>query len=146
MKKIILFSTVLLVALSSCKKDKASTSCNKTMADIAGTYSIVKIEIGFGGTFVNITDSLDACEKDDKLTLNANGTTAYMDQGTVCSPAGDDSGTWSIDANGKMTIDDNGGNSDVSKATITSFDCTTLVLTAEDSSTPGEQGRITLKK
>ncbi|CAN5127618.1 hypothetical protein BH11BAC5_BH11BAC5_54760 [soil metagenome] len=148
MKKIIFTTAVLLLLFTSCKKDKstASGTCNKTVADIAGTYAILKIEVGMNGVFLDITSQQDACEKDDRLTLNANGTSAYQDLGTVCSPSGDDSGTWSIDANGRMTIKDNGGNDDISSADITSFDCHTLVLTGTDISSPAEQVRLTLKK
>jgi hypothetical protein len=137
MKKIIFTTAVLLLLFTSCKKDTstASGTCNKTVADIAGTYAIL-----------DLTSQQDACEKDDRLTLNANGTSAYQDLGTVCSPSGDDSGTWSIDANGRMTIKDNGGNDDISSADITSFDCHTLVLTGTDISSPAEQVRLTLKK
>lgn len=148
MKKTIFTTAVLLLLFTSCKKDKstASGTCNKTVADIAGTYAILKIEVGMNGVFVDITSQQDACAKDDKLTLNANGTSAYKDLGVVCSPSGDDSGTWSIDANGKMTIHDNSGSNDISHADITSYDCHTLVLTGTDASSPTEQVRLTLKK
>ena len=92
------------------------------MADIAGTYTLVKIELGASGVFEDVTSSnLDDCEKDDKLVLNANGTTSYEDLGVVCSPSGNDTGTWSIDNNGKITISDNGSSTDVSSADITLF-------------------------
>ncbi|MEO6720613.1 MAG: lipocalin family protein [Ferruginibacter sp.] len=147
MKTIIILPAILLLILSSCKKDKDTpTNCDKTVAAIAGIYSVQKLEVGVGGVFIDVTSQLDACEKDDKLTLKADGTTLYQDLGIVCSPSGNASGTWSISSNGKMTIHDNGGSGDIDTAEITSFDCTTLVLTGSDSNSPGDQVRLTIKR
>lgn len=148
MKTLILVSVVLLCLFTSCKKDENSnTNCDKTMANIAGSYGIIKLEVGAGGIFQDATNQLDACELDDKIVLNANGTSAYQDAGVACSPSGNSAGTWSISAAGKMTIDDGSGSaSDISSADITSFDCSTLVLTGTDPSTPGFQLRLTIKK
>ena len=86
-------------------------------------------------------------ELDDKLSLNNNGTTAYQDLGTTCSPSGSSTGTWSISSDNKVSITDNSGSAtDISVADITSYDCSTLVLTGSDPSSPSEQFRLTLKK
>ena len=146
MKLKILVPAVLLLLFTACKKDKV-TSCDKTMAAIAGTYTLVKTEAGTGGIFTDVTNQLEACQMDDKLILNANGTSTYQDLGVACNPPENSSGTWSIDASGKMTIDDSGsGTTDISTADITSFDCTTLVLTGTDVSLPGFEYRLTIKK
>lgn len=146
MRKISVAAT-LLITLFSCSKEKSTNSgCAKTVASIAGTYSVLKAEIGLGGVFVDITSQLDVCKLDDRISLNTNGTTVYADLGTVCSPSGNSTGTWSIDASGRMTIDDGGGSVDISTADITSFDCTTLVLTGTDPGAPGESFRLTMKK
>lgn len=147
MKLKTLAPAVLLFLFTACKKDKV-TSCEKTMADIAGTYTVVKLEIGISGVFTDITNELEPCEKDDKLILNSNGTSTYQDLGLACDPPENSSGTWSIDGSGKMTIDDGGGSgsADISTATINSFDCTTLVLTGTDDSFPGGEFRLTIKK
>jgi Lipocalin-like domain len=138
---------VLLFVFTACKKDKTTpTSCDKTMAAIAGTYIVSKIELGTGGVFSDITSQMKDCQKDDKLTLNSNGTSTYQDLGIACSPSGNGSGTWSIDASGKMTIDGGGGPARVSQADINSFDCTALVVTGTTSSAPGFDFRVTLKK
>jgi hypothetical protein len=147
MKTTALVSALCLLLLTSCKKDKNDSSCDKTMSAIAGTYMVVKLEVGLSGSFQDITDQLDDCEKDDKLILNANGVTDYQDVGSVCSPSGSDTGTWNINSSGKMTIDDNGsGSTDIQSADITSFDCSTLVLTGTDPSVPGVEFRLTIKK
>jgi lipocalin-like protein len=147
MKAIIIFPAILLLILSSCKKDKdTDTNCDKTVAGIAGIYSVQKLELGVGGTFIDITSQLDACEIDDKINLKADGTTLYQDLGTACSPSGNSSGTWSISSSGKMSIHDNGGSGDIDTADITSFDCSTLVLTGSNSGSPGDQVRLTIKR
>ncbi len=148
MKTLILIPVVLLCLLTSCGKDENSnTNCDKTMANIAGSYGIIKLEVGAGGVFQDATNQLDACEMDDKIVLNVNGTSAYQDAGVACSPSGNSTGTWSISAAGKMTIDDgSGGASDIASADITSFDCSTLVLTATDPATPGILYRLTIRK
>ena len=146
MKTKILIPAVLLLLATSCQKEESSTNCDKTVASIAGTYSIQKFEVRTNGVFLNVTSQLDPCQLDDKLSLNLNGTTTYVDLGVVCSPSGNSNGNWSISSTGKMTIDDNGGTADISTADITSYDCSTLVLTGFDSSSPGDQFRLTLKK
>ena len=66
MKKIIIVSITFFLLLSSCKKENSSStpaSCNKTMADIAGTYSLVKVEAGLADPLSDITTSeLDSCQ------------------------------------------------------------------------------------
>lgn len=148
MKTKILASLILLLIIFSCKKNSNNSSdCSKTMASIAGTYSIFKVEIGNNGVFTDATSSIDDCNRDDKLSLNSNGTTSYQDLGTKCSPAEDGTGTWSISSAGKITIsDNNGGASSVTVADITSYDCTFLVVTQSDPSTPAVQIRTTFKK
>ena len=130
MKKIIIVSITFFLLLSSCKKENSSStpaSCNKTMADIAGTYSLVKVEAGLADPLSDITTSeLDSCQLDDKLILNTNATANYQDLGIVCTPNGSKNGNWSIAGDGKMTID--AGTTVVTNAEIVSFDCATLVL------------------
>lgn len=133
MKKIIFVSITFFLLLASCKKENSTSAktCNKTVADIAGTYSIVKVEAGLAEPLTDITTSeLDPCQLDDKLVLNANGTANYQDAGTACSPNGSETGTWSIGSDGKMTL--NAGTTDVSNSEIISFDCATLVLLANE--------------
>jgi hypothetical protein len=141
MRTKILVSAVLLCQLFSCKKeDDTKANCDKTMASIAGTYSIVKFEVGTNGIFEDATGLLESCGLDDKISLNADGTTVSQDLGIVCTPPDNSSGTWSI-SSGQLTINDNNsGPLDISTADITSFDCSTLVLTAADPGMPEDQG------
>ena len=146
MKLKFLAPALLVVVFASCKKNETNT-CGKTMADIAGTYSISKLEFERSGAFVDFTDSLEDCNKDDKLTLNADGTSSYQDAGVACDPPENASGTWSIDSEGRMSIDDGGADIfSVSTAEITSFDCNTLVLTGISPGFAGFTFRLTIKK
>lgn len=149
MKKIIIVSTSFFLLLSSCKKENSTSTpatCNKTMADVAGTYSLVKIEAGLADPLSDITTSeLNPCQLDDKLVLNASGTANYQDLGIVCTPSGSTNGTWSISVDGKMTI--NAGTTVVANAEIVSFDCATLVmLTNKVISGVSVKFRLTIKK
>src|SRR4051794_11264772 len=94
------FLSIVLAAIiicSSCKKDKATNACSNSMANLAGTYSIVKIEANLFGTFSDVTGQyFKSCELDDKIILDANGTANYSDAGTACDPNGTVAGTWSV--------------------------------------------------
>jgi hypothetical protein len=86
------------------------------------------------------------CQIDDKVELNASGVANFNDLGTVCTPPGNKTGSWSIAANGKMTIS-GGGSTDLSNADIVSFDCNTLVLLGTQSYAGSIiQLRLTIKK
>jgi len=129
MKKILITSSVFILFLCSCKKDNNTPkpACSKTVADIAGTYSIVKVEAGPTEPSIDITNTeLKPCQRDDKIGLKADGTASYQDVGTVCSPDGAASGTWLLGADNKVTV--NVGSIVIGNAEIVTFDCTTLVL------------------
>jgi hypothetical protein len=80
----------------------------------------------------------EACEIDDNLILNADGTYQYLDAGIICSPAGNDAGTWSVNGN---TLETDGD-----LANIESFDCKNLVLTIDDVEVDGDRIKITLAR
>lgn len=127
MKSILSFALVILIAFPSCKKEPASNNCAATAANLAGTYSIVKVEANIATPFPDITNQyLRTCQRDDKFELKTDGTVAYSDAGTACDPNGSVSGTWSLSSAGKVSV--SAGSIDVSDADIVSFNCTTLVL------------------
>ena len=147
MKTKIFLPALLLCLFFSCKKNDNNSNCDKTVASIAGTYTIVKLEVGFNGIYQDFTNQIDACDLDNKLLLNADGSTVTQDVGVVCTPPSNSTGTWTISSAHKITIDDNnGGPADIASADITSYDCSTLVLTGSDPSVPSAQFRLTLKK
>lgn len=130
-----------LILIFSCKKDKDS-SCVTDTASISGSYKITAM------TYKESPSSPeedyftlvfpDACERDDVMTFQTNGTYQSTDVGIVCSPAGGDNGTWSLSAS-TMTIDGD-------PVTIESFNCKTLILVNSDTQTQGDKFRITLTK
>ncbi len=96
--------------LFSCKKND-KTSCDATVAALAGNYKIVKITVA-GQDVTNSYYSED-CNKDDIFQLKADKTLAYVDAGTQCSPADNGTGSWDV-VNGQITITHTGGSPDVS--------------------------------
>ena len=86
--------------LFSCKKNDKETTCEKTVAAIAGNYKVTNMTVAG----VSVMDQyMDACQKDDVFQLKADKTMIYDDAGTQCSPSGDDTGDWDI-VNGAFTI------------------------------------------
>lgn len=137
MKKIFVF--LLGIALFSCKKDK---HCNQDMGGASGPYRVTaaKYKASASSTEQDYLTTLfpNACERDDIVTLNANGNYTLTDAGVKCSPAGDDTGTWSINST-TFTIDGD-------PYTVASFDCSGMVITQSNYFTTGDQMKITLTK
>ncbi len=137
MKKSLLFVSVSLLLLVSCKKDD---KCETTVAKIAGNYKVTAAKYKSTPTSPesDLFILLDACEKDDIEVLNENGSYTHQDAGTSCTPSGTYSGTWSLSGN-TLTID-----GEVS--TITSFDCSTLVFTVANYFASCDVATFTLAK
>src|SRR6476660_3818738 len=117
--------SIIGMTFISCKKDKdKAPACAIDVASIAGSYKFAAYTYKQTPTsaeedYLNIIFP-DACERDDVLSFSTNGNYTITDAGTVCSPSGGESGTWSLSGNA-MNI--NGG-----LMTIESFDCKTLDL------------------
>lgn len=147
MKKLPFIPLVSLVIVSticiSCKKEKDKTpACATDVASIAGSYKFAAYTYKQTPTspeedYLNIILP-DACERDDVFSFNANGNYTITDAGTVCSPSGGDSGTWSLSGN-SMNIDGD-------LTPIESFDCKTLALVYSDVNVTGDKLKITLAK
>ena len=90
---------ITILTISSCKKDKAKS---KTDLITAGGWKIVKAEQKAGtSAWIDVTPSA-ACEKDDVMIFNTNGTFEANEGATKCSPADlqiYDTGTWSFESN-----------------------------------------------
>ena len=121
MKKLIFGLLSLTLLATACKKDKDAPAITKE--NLAGNYKIMSIKASLNGSTPEDVDTRDACEKDDIIELKADNSYGYHDEGTVCDPAGDFQGTWSLN-NNIVTSDDG----EVS-GTVTSFDGTNLELT-----------------
>jgi lipopolysaccharide export system protein LptC len=91
---------------SACKKDKNDDSLAVTKENLVGTYTIASIKASASGSGEQDVTStfLQSCQKDDQYILKSDLTMEYKDAGTACSPAGDDTGTWSVSGS-KITID-----------------------------------------
>jgi len=133
---------ILSLVIFSCKKDKDEKECTTDAASIAGSYKFTAYtykaspsspdEDWFNTIFT------EDCEKDDILTFNSGGTYTITDAGLVCTPSGDDNGTWSLSGN-SMTIDGD-------PTAIESFNCKTLVLSNSDIMVTGDKLKITLTR
>ena len=128
MKKLILFSLAGTFFLASCKKDD---NCELSSSSIVGTYKATSItyRASAGAPENDIYTNLDACAKDDLIIFNDNGSVIFQDAGQVCSPSGNDTGSWSLSGN-TLLLDGEPG-------TVSSFGCNEMVLTMTDPSTGG---------
>ncbi|MEO7265913.1 MAG: lipocalin family protein [Ferruginibacter sp.] len=141
MKKVF-FILLSVFTLVSCKKDKGETACMATAASIAGSYRITAITYKASATsaemnYYNLVFP-DACERDDILSLNINGTYIMIDAGIVCSPPNTDNGNWSISGN-TLIIDGD-------PSTIESYNCQTLILIQTGVQVAGDKYKITLTR
>ncbi len=135
MKKITLFTFVVIAAtaiLTSCSKDKttptpdnnATATENLTAKDWKITGLVISTIIGD----FNFLDSLDACQKDDLLKYNLDGTITEKAGATKCDPADPDTkngGVWTLLNNDtKLRIIDG----DTSIYDINTLNSTTAIL------------------
>ena len=111
---------------SACKKDKNDDSLAVTKENLVGTYLISSIKLN--GT--DVFQLYDACMKDDQYILKSDLTMEYKDAGTVCSPAGDYTGTWSVSGS-KVNID----GSEETVKTLTKGTLVTEVSTTQSGTT-----------
>jgi hypothetical protein len=140
--KSVLTTLLLGSTLMACKKDTLKEeSCIISTQSLAGTYKLTALQYkqNNDATGQDYLVLMDACEKDDRVILNANGTYAYKDIGVVCLPSQDDTGTWSVAGN---TLTSDG----VMDGTISSFDCNTLVYYAKDVYAAGDRLIFTMVK
>ncbi|MEO6489424.1 MAG: lipocalin family protein [Ferruginibacter sp.] len=126
MKKLIL-AVCVLASLASCKKDdNNNNNCEKSVAGIAATYKITKaVIVATGIPDQDVTTSwLTDCERNGIYILKSDKTLTYTESGT-CSDSG--TGVWDV-VDGKLTLTSTGGTYDFSGKTISSWDCTTFVV------------------
>lgn len=139
MKKLFILLAAL-VLIFSCKKDNKSCSINVT--SISGTYKITAYTYKSTQSSPEVDYYTilfpDACDRDNLLKFDTNGSYQLIDAGLVCSPSGNDNGTWSLSGN-SMVIDGDA-------TTIESFDCKTLVFSNTDVDQQGDKLKITLTR
>ena len=101
MRKII-FAAIVFVSflvINACSKSSSSPNNARTVQNFSGSYSITALTANVGGLEINVCDSVPACEKDNIIQLDANGTAQFIDNGTKCVPPSDSTGTWSLSQN-----------------------------------------------
>jgi hypothetical protein len=142
MKKLSLL--LLLPALFfACKKeDNKKVGCTTDVSSISGSYKVTAYTYKASASspeqdYFNIIFS-EVCERDDILTFSSNGNWTLTDAGVVCSPSGNDNGTWSLSGN-TLSIDGD-------PTTIDSYDCHSLILTNTDVMVTGDKLKITLTR
>src|SRR4051812_21957156 len=136
---ITLLAATLIFAANACKK--SSTSNNAiTVESLAGTYSLKALIWNYSGITINVYDSLDACDRDNLVTLNTDKTVNFIDAGVACTPPSDDNGTWDLKGD-SITFSSN-----FSSAKIESFDGKTLVLSGTPDGISGAIATTTLLK
>lgn len=104
MKRMLLaFTTLSMLLLASCDKDDddENEEPSLTAQSLAGNYKLTSAK-GKTSTIPE-TDVMDfilePCQKDDIISLKADLTYEYRDEGTECIPSGDETGTWSLNGN-----------------------------------------------
>lgn len=125
--KMYLLSILVFGCLVSCKKT-TTTSCQATMTDIAGNYKIIKYEsVSYNtGATQDVTSSLPGCMLSAIYHFNSDGTATYSESG-VCD--GSRNGTWATSNSGFHSTFESANGNRVDATSITSWDCTNLVLT-----------------
>lgn len=129
--------------LYSCKKEESTepTGCGISMTGLSGSYKLTALQYKASATAapVDYLATMEACEKDDILTLKSDGTYDYDDKGMVCSPSGTGHGTWQVKGN---TLTSDG----TLNGTLASYDCKTMVYYVENSVVEGDKLTFTMVK
>ncbi len=125
MRYSLLLASAFLLFLACKKSDKSNNS--RTAANFAGTYALTALTVNEGGATFNAYDSLPACEKDNLIQLNANGSAQFIDAGIACAPPEDSTGAWHLSAKADSIYLGN------EAAFINSFDGKTLVVSNQQS-------------
>lgn len=125
--KVYLLSILFFICFVSCKK-AATTSCGTTMTDIAGNYKIIKYEsVSYNtGATQDMTTALPGCMLSAIYHFNSDGTATYSESGS-CDGSRD--GTWAASNAGFHSTFASVNGNRIDATSITSWDCTNLVLT-----------------
>ena len=144
MRKFMLLILIISIVIS-CKKNKqVAATCMTDMATISGSYKITGCTYKGGPQFPEIDYMLtlfpDACDRDNIYKFSANGSYQIMDIGLVCSPPGDETGTWDMPAGTAMLKIDG------DLVLLENFDCKSLVIVNTDTQQQGDRLKLTLSR
>jgi len=139
-KKFCLFITIGIFVFSSCKKKDNEKDCSLTEANFAGNYKLASAKYIASGstTETDYGQYIDACEKDDTWAFNSDHAFVYSDVGTVCSPNGDDQGTWSLSGS-NLSIDGD-------ELPLENFSCNGFSIIVADFPNTGDKISINLTR
>jgi len=139
-----LLITIAAGVFTACHKDSSSDECKTDMQHVAGAYRLTAAKYKTSTTAAeqDFLPFMDACEKDDKIELSANGTYAYSDIGEKCAPDNSSTGTWSIKENTFVCKE----NDILDQGTISTFDCRQLVIYRDNIIVQGDRMTLTLTK
>lgn len=136
----------------SCHKDdnnNNNNTCTTSMKDMAGTYTISKVEVQptSSSPFIDQTSTFlsDPCMKDNTIVLAQSGTATYNDVGVACNPSMTTTGTWSLNGQ-QITVNLPQSPINISGGTVNTFDCKNLVATTDYPLLPGSKVKVTLTK
>jgi hypothetical protein len=100
--------TLLIISLatfSSCKKDKDEPVAI-SLQSLAGSYKLTAWTYKYGTMpEEDMMQLLDACEKDDVITLKTDKTYTSADVGVICTPPGDYTSDWDVPSATKIIVD-----------------------------------------
>ncbi len=107
MTKTIIAATLFALSFTACTKGSDE---NKSVAisneSLAGKYAFGSVTYKAAGSPEQDYPMYTNCQKDDKITLSANGVFLYSDEGEKCDPPGEKTGTWSLSSNNTViTLD-----------------------------------------
>lgn len=112
MKRMLLTLTAFcLLFLTNCSKDDSDDDTNQppslTKESLAGNYKLTGlfVKLQLLPTEQEVTNNLEACERDDIYNLKTDFTYTYTDAGTKCTPPGDGDGTWGLPGDNKIDLD-----------------------------------------
>lgn len=137
------FTLVLISSLFfSCEeKNVEEKKCSISMESLSGKYNLISVKYKESNTAAELDfrSLQEACEQDDFLILNPNGTYTTEDVGISCNSNETDSGSWSLTGN-ELTSDG------ILSGTITSFDCKTLEYVVKNTYKDGDTFEFKLIK
>ncbi len=132
----LLFTTVILLGLGACSKSSDDPVVkSKTQLLTQATWKFIKFEekVGAGGTWVDYTSTMPACEIDNNLIVNTNGTYESNEGASVCTmgdPQIIETGTWVFQNNETELKTTSTGSSTSDISTIEVLNESTFTITS----------------
>ena len=125
---------LLLVFLSSCKKQKEDSSantgnnCEISMTSVASRYKMTKLEyVSYNtGAAQDMTSLLSSCDLSGVYVFRTDSTATYFEAANCTGSSGD--GSWKLEGTWLLTDFNTGNGYKVGLTTVESYDCKHLVV------------------